>query len=73
LRRYNIIDNPYTTHVVVATPFSYTTTFIPLTPAQRQRLTGYLAKHPDSLWINQLKFTLKHGWLEQEQTIHLLG
>lgn len=43
-----------------------------LTHEQRHRLTQYIDDHPDFPYLAELRNTLAHGWLEQEQTIDLL-
>ena len=42
---------------------------IPLSEAQRQRAEAYLATHPDFIYRDALAETLRHGWLEQEQSL----
>jgi hypothetical protein len=44
----------------------------PITPLsldnqQRQRLTAFIARHPDFPYLQQLHHTLLNGWIEQEQ------
>lgn len=41
---------------------------IPLTDVQRRRANAYLAAHPEFRFRDALVDTLRHGWLEQEQT-----
>lgn len=41
---------------------------IPLNPSQCQRLEAHLSAHPEFPYNRQLRHTLEHGWLEQEQT-----
>lgn len=43
-----------------------------LTHEQRHRLTQFIDGHPDFPFLAELRNTLAHGWLEQEQTIDLL-
>lgn len=40
-----------------------------LTDEQRRRLGAFIESHPDFLFLDDLRHTLAHGWLEQEQTI----
>lgn len=39
---------------------------IALSEEQKCRIDNYLAKWPDFVFANELRFTLEHGWLEQE-------
>ena len=39
---------------------------------QRRRLAQYIEDHPEFPYFAELRHTLAHGWLEQEQTIDLL-
>ena len=38
----------------------------PLTAPQRARLEAYIARHPGFRFIDELRDTLAHGWIEQE-------
>jgi len=44
---------------------------LPLTPEQRHRTERFLTANPDFPHNAELRHTLAHGWLEQEQTIDL--
>ncbi len=39
---------------------------IALSEEQERRIENFLNKQPDFLFAKELRFTLKHGWLEQE-------
>ncbi|MDD2454880.1 MAG: DUF2220 family protein [Kiritimatiellae bacterium] len=40
-----------------------------LTDEQRRRLLAFIDAHPAFPFLDGLRYTLQHGWLEQEQTI----
>ena len=42
-----------------------------LTTSQKARAEKYLADHPDFPFMDELQFTLQHGWLEQESWLHV--
>lgn len=44
-----------------------------LTSEQHGRLASFIRSHPDFPFLDGLRRTLAHGWLEQEQTIDRLG
>ena len=44
-----------------------------LAPEQRQRLEQFIRTYPDFPYLAELRKTLAHGWLEQEQTIDLFA
>jgi hypothetical protein len=54
---------------LVAPPPS--TRLLRLTHDQHRRLSRFLDDHPDFPYLFELRHTLAHGWLEQEQTIDL--
>jgi len=47
------------------------TRYLRLTAEQHRRLTQFIDAHPEFPYMNGLRDTLSHGWLEQEQTIDL--
>lgn len=44
---------------------------LPLTHEQHHRLSQFIDSNPDFPYLAELRHTLAHGWLEQEQTIDL--
>jgi hypothetical protein len=39
---------------------------IPLTDEQKSKVERYIHNRPDFIFLEELRFTLKNGWLEQE-------
>lgn len=39
---------------------------IPLTDEQQSKVERFIGKHPDFIFLEELRFTLNNGWLEQE-------
>ncbi len=46
---------------------------LPLSYEQRHRIEQFIHAHPDFPYLAELRHTLAHGWLEQEQTIDLIA